>query len=197
MRCTLSKDLRASRYAVAGYGGRGRGRDVRCSAAAIVRATTAAAREQRTRVAALAVASVNGAPVRQGCSWLAVTLFHRRRHGYPQLLVSDDAVVALATIPCRDDLATVLAHHQPEVCALSTDGQLTPAATGTPVQPQLAIPAGAGDSATAASSFLLPLSVIAEPIPTSELEPELSRHCFYLARDTRTDVYVLSSSIIV
>lgn len=68
--------------------------------------------------------------------------------------------MALATTTLRrDDLATVLAPHrgQPEVRALSTDGQHTPVAAGTPVQPQLAIPAGAGDPA---SSFLLPLSVI-------------------------------------
>lgn len=182
MRCTISKNLRASRYAVTSHGGCGCSRDTGRPAAttaatpSAVRATTATARE---RVAALAIASVNGALVRQGCSWLAIALFHRHRHGYPRLLVSDDAVVALATIPRRDDLATVLA-HQPEVCALSTDGQLTPAATGTPVQPQLAIPAGAGDSATTASSFLLPLSVIAEPTPTSE--PELSRHVFITPR---------------
>lgn len=199
MRCTLGKNLRTSRYAVASHGSRGRGRDIRRSATtatatpSAVRATTATARE---RAAALAIASVNGTLVRQGCSWLAIALFHRRH--YPRLLVSDDAVVALATIPRRDDLATVLAHHrdQPEVCALSTDGQLTPAATGTPVQPQLAIPAGAGDSAIAASSFLLPLSVIAEPTPTSE--PELSRHVFISpgTRMERIYAYVLSSSII-
>jgi len=194
MRRTFGKNLRASRYAIAGYGSRGR--DAERSAAtattaapSVVRATATA----RERVATLAVASVNGAIVRhQGCSRLAITLFHCRRRSYPRLLVSHDAVVALATTPCRDDLATIA--HQPEVRALSIDGQHTPAATGTPVQPQLAIPAGAGDSATAASSFLLPLSVMVKPTPTSELEAELSRHAF-ISSGGRIHM-ILSSSII-
>ncbi|TGZ32801.1 T-box transcription factor TBX20 [Temnothorax longispinosus] len=51
-----------------------------------------------------------------------------------------------------------------------------PAAPDTPALPQLAIPASTDDTATAESSFLLPLSVIAEPTPTSELEPKLFQH---------------------
>lgn len=155
-RCAPGKTLRSHRPTVAGHGGRGRDTERSATAAAapsVVRATAATAGEQRT-VGALAVASA--LVRRQECNRLAIALPHRR---HPRLLVSDDAAVGLATTLRRDDLATV-APHQLEVCALSTDGQHTPAATGTPVHPQLAIPAGAGDSATAASSFLLPLSVI-------------------------------------
>lgn len=173
MRGTLSKTLRSSRYAVAGYGSCGR---AECSTATTATTTPstvlAAAATARERVA-LAVAGVISAFVRhQGCSRLAIALCHRRCCSYPRLHVSKYVTVGLDAIPRRDDLATVLAHRrdQPEVCALSTDGQLTPAATDTPVQPQLAIPSGAGDSATAASSFLFPLSVIVELTLISELE---------------------------
>lgn len=70
MRRTFGKNLRASRYAIASYGSRGRGRNARRSAAtataaaasSVVRATATA--RERTRVATLAVASVNGALVR-------------------------------------------------------------------------------------------------------------------------------------
>jgi len=187
MRRAPSKNLRASRHVVAGCGGRGRGSVADHSTAAattatpsVVGATATTAWERWTRVAALAVASVNSALVRhQGCSRLTIALLHRRCHSHPRFPVSDDAAVALATTtPRRDDLATILAHYQLEVRALSTDGQYTPAAAGTPVQPQLAIPAGAGDSATATSSFFLRLSVIVEPALASKLEPELSRHVF-------------------
>lgn len=160
-----SKTLRSYRFTITGDGGRGRGRDAERSAAtaaaatpSAVRATAATAGDQRTRVGALAVATLVW---HQECGRLAIALSHRR---HPQLPVSVDAVVGLATTTLRrDDLATILAPHQFEVCPLSTHGQHTPAATGTPVHPQLAIPAGAGDSATAALSFLLPLSVIMEP----------------------------------
>lgn len=162
MRRRPDEALRASRHVVVTGGG---GRGTRCPAAAAaaaapvaapsaIRAATAAT-IKRERVIALAVA-IDGAFVRrQGCRRLTLALFHRRRRRR-RLPVPGDIAVALATTPSRDDLATILSHSQ--VRALSAGGQHTPAATDTPVLPQLAIPA---DSSTTAS-FFLHLSVIVE-----------------------------------
>lgn len=198
MRCTTGKNLRTPCYVVAGCGSR----YVGCSATAAtatpsaIRATTATAWERRTRVIILAGAGINTALIRQGCSQFSITLFHRRCYSHPRFPISA-AAVALATTLRRNDLATVLAPHQPEVRALSNTGQLTPAVTGTPVFPQLAIPAGASDSTTAASS-LFPLSVIMEQaLIRTEIEIVLTR--FYFVRRAmarvHTRVILLSTEI--
>lgn len=140
MRRRPDEALRAPRHVVDTGGGRG----TRCPAAAAtatvavatpsaIRAATAtAATIERECVIALAVA-IDGAFVRhQGCRWLTLALFHRRRRRR-RLPVPGGIAVALATTPSRDDLATILSHSQ--VCALSAGGQHTPAAADTPVHP--------------------------------------------------------------